>query len=165
MRRIASFLILTAIAAGALGLSVASAEDICYPPGCVRANGNSVSVDGAESNPPPARGYVTVTAPTATLPKVCADNSGAPGEPGATCVPFAVDGLGGTVCTDLACHAVAADGYLVVLDGAAGNPDPADGYVVVEGDGTACAAFAGGPYSDTTPNDGNPRSPSEFCVN
>jgi hypothetical protein len=67
-------------------------------------------------------------------------------------------------CTDLGCSSIGGGGYVLVVDGAAGNPDPADGYILVEADGRVCFADMDGPYSDTSPDDGNPRAPSERCL-
>jgi hypothetical protein len=49
------------------------------------------------------------------------------------------------VCTDVGCASVAEGDYILVLDGAEGNPDPADGYISVDGAGTVCAEDEGSP--------------------
>ena len=61
-------------------------------------------------------------------------------------------GYAETVCTDVACAAVNENGYAASLDGADGNPDPLDGYIAVEGDGTVCADDGYSPgHPDSSP--------------
>lgn len=56
-------------------------------------------------------------------------------------------------CNEAGCAGVAADGYVVVLDGDPGNPDPIDGFIgVTDGGGVDCDS-EGGPYTAGTPTD------------
>lgn len=65
------------------------------------------------------------------------------------------------VCTPAGCATVNEGGYMLVLDGAAGNPDPADGFVSVSNSGRVCSDDNG------TADDGNaangPESTSPMC--
>lgn len=60
-------------------------------------------------------------------------------------------------------------GEALILDGATGNPDPADGYISVSEDGTVSCEADGGPYNDdgTSVNDDdnedNDWAPSGEC--
>lgn len=55
----------------------------------------------------------------------------------------------------LGCVTVGEGGYVLVLDGAEGNPDPADGFVSVSDDGQICSDDNG------TADDGNPANGPE----
>ena len=57
------------------------------------------------------------------------------------------------LCTDAGCAGVAADGWILVLDGAVGNPDPADGFVGITDGGAIDCDNEGGPYTAGTPLD------------
>lgn len=57
------------------------------------------------------------------------------------------------LCTEIGCAGVAADGYIIVLDGDPANPDPIDGFIgVTDGGGIDCDG-EGGPYTTGTPQD------------
>ncbi len=57
---------------------------------------------------------------------------------------------------------VAQDGYILMLDGNSGNPDPLDGYVGISDDPACVGAFDGGPYNDDgTANPDHIDSPCE----
>ncbi|MGH7820853.1 MAG: hypothetical protein ACREQ9_13885 [Candidatus Binatia bacterium] len=77
---------------------------------------------------------------------------------------LAIAGTSGAdvVCTDLGCASVNEGGYVVVADGAAGNPDPADGFISVSSDGVVCADD-NGTADDGDPNNG-PESQSPTCA-
>lgn len=63
------------------------------------------------------------------------------------------------LCLDIGCAGVGADGYIIVLDGAAGNPDPIDGYIGI-GDGWSFACDdEDGPYT----NDGDGEVGNDTC--
>lgn len=67
-----------------------------------------------------------------------------------------------TVCTDLGCATANEGGYLVVADGNAANPDPADGFISVSADGVVCADD-NGTADDGDPENG-PESTSPTCA-
>ena len=64
------------------------------------------------------------------------------------------------VTTDAGWAGVASDGYLIVLDGNAGNPDPVDGYVGITDGGAFECSDTGGPYSGGTTAGCNPQPPA-----
>jgi hypothetical protein len=66
-------------------------------------------------------------------------------------------GQAAPVCTDVGCVTVNEGGYALILDGAAGNPDPLDGYISVSGGGQLCADDTG-----SSPDDENS---SPICAN
>jgi hypothetical protein len=66
-----------------------------------------------------------------------------------------------TVCTDLGCVTVNEGGYAIVIDGAASNPDPLDGFISV-GSGQVCADD-NGTADDGDPSNG-PESESPTCA-
>ncbi len=64
------------------------------------------------------------------------------------------------VCVPGGCLGVNDAGYVVVGDGDASNPDPADGYAGITGGGSFDCGDEGGPYSGTPVTPGcNPSAP------
>lgn len=66
------------------------------------------------------------------------------------------------VCTDAGCVTAGEGGYVLVLDGAAGNPDPADGFISVSDGGQVCSDD-NGTADDGNPDNG-PESSSPMCA-
>lgn len=62
----------------------------------------------------------------------------------AACQAVSTGPLNGTVCAN-------EGGYVVSADGAAGNPDPTDGYISVSNGGQVCADDNGAPGNSTSP--------------
>jgi hypothetical protein len=133
-----------------------SASSVCVPSGpslvCISANqgGHLLVVDGDAANPDPADGFVSVSKDGV----VCTDDNGTaddgdptngPESDSPSCV------AGEFVCTALACVRVNEDGYVIVVDGDASNPDPGDGFVAIRNDGVACIDDNGTADESTSP--------------